>query len=251
MSLRSHKDPNTGFPTSFFDDATNERVVPLRRVAFVQDFTGAEAALPSSATAGFPFIKKTVQTAGTPTVARVANAIAGVVGLALDSTSEKQEATLYFGDSLEFDVTKSLEWEAVVELPVLPSVAAVEMVWGVQSVWIDGPDNAAEYVEFQAMASGAVNVRTYDGTTAASHASGVTLTTSGYHVFRIDCSDVTNIQFYIDGAKVSPVPPATPMAFAATGTSAVLQPYFSVYKASGAGVGTMYVDVVRVWQNRT
>jgi hypothetical protein len=252
VSLKSQMDGgSTGAPTSFFDDTSFERVLPLRRVAFTCDFFGGEAALPTSANIGFPFIQKTVQTAGTPTVARVANAIAGVVSMALDSTSEKQEASVYFADSLEFDVTKYLEWEAVVQLQTLPSAAAVEMVWGLSSAWIDGPDNASYYVDFQCLANGAVNCRAYDGTTTTSKSSGVTLTAAGFHVFRLDCSDVTNLQFYIDGVKVSPTGSAAGIPFAATGANAVLQPYFSVYKASGVGVGTMYLDVVRCWQNRT
>jgi len=250
MSLRSHKD-GVGNDTSFFDDATFERVIPLKRVGFTNDFFGAEAAIPTSANVGFPFIAKLVQTAGTPTAARVANAVAGVVGLALDATSEKQEATLYFGDSLEFDVTKALEFEFVLQLHALPSAAAVEMVWGMQSAWIDGPDNASYYVEFQCLGNGAVNVRTKDGVNTLSNAAGVSLTTTGQHIFRVDCTDVTNIQFFVDGAKVSPVPPAALMAFAATGANAVLQPYVSVYKASGTGVGTIYVDAVRAWMNRS
>ena len=250
MTLRSHKD-SAGNATSFLDDLTYERVLPLRRVAFVNDLFGAEAAIPTSANVGFPFIAKLVESAGTPTAARVANAIAGVVGLALDATSEKQEATLYFGDSLEFDATKNLEFEMVLAADVLPSAAAVEMVWGLQSVWIDGPDNASYYIEVQCMASGAVNVRTKDGVNTVSNSSGVTLLAAAQHVFRVDATDVTNIQFFIDGTKVSPVVPKTLMAFAATGANAVLQPYVSVYKASGTGVGTIYVDTVRVWQDRT
>jgi hypothetical protein len=41
------------------------------------------------------------------------------------------------------------------------------------------------------------------------------------------------------------------MSFAATGTAAILQPYFSVYKLSGTDVATMQVDSVQVGMNRS
>ena len=38
--------------------------------------------------------------------------------------------------------------------------------------------------------------------------------------------------------------------FAATGSGAVLQPYCSVYKASGTGVGTLAIDVIQASADR-
>jgi hypothetical protein len=39
------------------------------------------------------------------------------------------------------------------------------------------------------------------------------------------------------------------MSIAATGANAVLQPYFSEFKPSGAGTGTLDVDMVQVGMN--
>jgi hypothetical protein len=91
---------------------------------------------------------------------RSANAAGGQAAATIDSTSEKQEATLYHGDSLAFDVTKGLVFECRVQLKTLPSAAAVEAVWGLQSAWIDSPDNDSYNAGFGATGSGVVNMRT-------------------------------------------------------------------------------------------
>jgi hypothetical protein len=164
-----------------------------------------------------------------------------------DCHVEKQDAALYFGDQKNFDVTKGLVWEARAQLSVLPSAAGVQAVFGVSSAWIDGPDNATQYLEFGATANGAILIRSQDGTTQNSIASGVTVLTTEWHIYRIDCSDVTDIKFYIDGVQVSA---NNAVAFAATGANAILQPYNAMYKPSGTGVGTLTLDYVKAWQNR-
>lgn len=235
----------------FYDDAQNyetvNRQAPLQ---YRDDFLGAgSAVIPAagSAASGVDWVKKIVDTGGTPTVASLANAGGGVTRCALDATSEKQEATLYWGDAKALDVTKGFVWEARVNLHVLPSAAGVQAVMGVSGVWIDGPDNAAEYLEFGATANGAINMRSQDGTTQASVASGVTVVADAFHVYRIDAVDLTDIRYFIDGVQVSAT---SAIGFAATGASAILQPYFSVYKPSGTGVATMDIDYVKAWMNR-
>ena len=238
---------------TFFDDAQNfETVHKMAPVIYYDDFLAIGAlAIPASGSAenGVDWVKKLVQTAGTPTLAGVASAAGGVLAAALDATSEKQESSLTWGDQKGLDVTKGLVWEARIKLSVLPSAAAVQAVWGVSSDWIDGPDNASEYLEFGATGNGAVLCRSQDGTTQTSAAASnaKTLTTADWAICRIDASDVTNVRFYIDGTDVTP---AAGVGFAATGANAVLQPYFSVYKASGTGVGTLQVDYVKAWQTR-
>jgi hypothetical protein len=69
-----------------------------------------------------------------------------------------------------------------------------------------------------------------------------------FHIFRIDATDPTNVRFFIDGVEVST---SGQMSFAATGANAILQPYFSVYKASGVGVGTFDLDMVQLGMNRS
>jgi hypothetical protein len=248
LSLRS-RNTAIGDAQSEYDAATSETITRYAAVILDEDFFGPShtAGIPTVATVGYPWIQKTVKSAGTPTVAAIANAGGGIIRLALDATSEKQEASLYAADVLNWDMTKSAIFEARVANHVLPSAAAVEMVFGLHSVWIDGPDNASFYADFQQLASGVVNLRTKDGVNTLSKASGVTLLVDAFHNFRMDATDPTNVRFSIDGAEVS----AANLSFAATGASAILQPYFSVYKASGVGVGSLDVDMVQVGMNRS
>lgn len=248
ISLRS-RTAATGDAQSEFDAASGETVARFQAVVLDEDFLGAshQATIPTTATLGYPWGKK-LQGAGTPTVAGVANAAGGVMQLALDATSEKQEATLYAVDQLNWDMTKSAQFESGLALPVLPSLAAVEMVWGFHSAWIDGPDNASFYARFQVLGNGAVNYQTKDGVNTKTFASGVVLTASAFRNFRIDATDPTNVCFFIDNVQVN-----TPgqMTFAATGASAIMQPIFTIYKASGAGLGTMQIDSVQAAANRS
>src|SRR4051812_29490436 len=112
----------------FSDSATHERVLPLGPIVFYDDFgTAGRKVIPAagSAESGMPWTKKIVG-AAPPTVAGVANAIGGQVACTLTSTSEKQDALLYWDDNLGLDVTKGLVFETRVKLSVLPSAAGVQ-----------------------------------------------------------------------------------------------------------------------------
>ena len=71
-------------------------------------------------------------------------------------------------DNLSLDVTKGLNFEARVLLSVMPSAAGVQAVWGVGSVWIDGPNNNTCFLRFGATANGAVLIQAFDGVTTTS-----------------------------------------------------------------------------------
>ena len=137
---------------SFYDDATFETVEQMSPVQFGDDFVGAghTAGIPAagSPVAGYPWVKKIVG-AAPPTVALVSNAACGQVALALTSTSEKEDAVLYWNDALTIDVTKIASIEVRAALSVAPSAAGVQMVLGLAAAWIDGPDNNTHYLEFR------------------------------------------------------------------------------------------------------
>jgi hypothetical protein len=234
----------------FYDPQQNyEHMMSMAPLFYDEEFLGggkAGGAFPSSATAGSDWVKKIVG-AAPPTVGGVSNGAGGQVACTLTSTSEKQDAALYWGDQLALDVTKNLVIELRAQLSVLPSAAGVQAVFGASSAWIDGPDNASKYLEFGATANGAILIRSQDGTAQKSIASGITVLTTEWHVYRIECTDVTDIRYYIDGVQVSA---NNAVPFAATGSNAILQPYMSMYKPSGTGVGTLTVDYFRAWQNR-
>jgi len=232
-----------------FDKTSFERVRYDAPLAYYDDFVGAGAVVipaAGSAESGVAWTKKIVG-AAPPTVAGVADAAGGAIACTLTSTSEKQDAALYCGDQRNFDVTKGLVFEARFKFAVLPSAAAVQTVLGLSDDWIDGPDNASYYLQVGATANGALVYRSKDGVNTVSTSAGVTLTTADWAIVRIDASDVTDVAYYINGDRVNA---AGSVAFAATGANAILQPYMSAYKASGTGVGTLYIDYVKIWTRR-
>lgn len=240
---------------TFYDPAQQfETVAPMAPLQFMEEFIGAghTAGIPASGspTAGYPWVKKIVG-AAPPTVGLIANASGGQVQLALTATSEKQDAVLYWNDNLAIDVTKKAVWEARAALTVPPSAAGVQMVMGLAAAWIDGPDNNVKYLEFGATANANLLVRSQDGTTqsaiAASTAGVPVSLDTGFHVFRIEVGDVTDVGFYFDGVRVNA---NNSIGYAATGANAILQPYFAVYKPSGTGVATLVVDKIDIWANR-
>lgn len=241
----------TGDAQSEFDAATGETLVRMSAVILDEDFIGpGHTTIPAAASpaTGYPWVQKVVKTGGSPSLAIIANSSAGIVRGALDATSEKQEATIYANDSLNWDMTKSAIFECRAAFHVLPSAAGVEIVFGLHSAWIDGPDNASFYADFQANGSGLINFRTKDGVNTKSNPSTLTTVVDAFHNFRIDATDPTNVLFFIDNVQQN-----TPgqMTFAATGANAILQPYFTVYKPSGTGVGTFDLDMVQVAMNRS
>jgi hypothetical protein len=235
---------------TFFDGATQERVRSLHPIFYNDDFLGAGSlVIPAAASAesGVDWVQKIVG-AAPPTVAGVASAVGGQIACALTAASQKQDAVLYWGDQKAIDVTKGAVFEARFKLSVLPSAAGVQAVIGLASDWIDGPDNNTCYLQIGATASGALLVRSFDGATTISAAAGVTLTTADWATIRIDCTDLTDVKMFVNGAQVTT---NGQINFAATGTLAVLQPYAAVYKPSGTGVGTLTVDYVRAGMNRS
>lgn len=240
----------SGDAQSLYDAATAETLARYSAANLDEDFVGpGHSSIPAAGApaAGYPWVQKTQKTAGSPTVAVVANQPSGVVRLALDATSEKQEATLYANDSLNWDMTKSAIYEARVSFHVVPT-GNVEVAFGLQSAWIDGPDNNAYYARFQALGSGVINFQTKDGVNTLSNVDSTVMAIDTFHNFRIDATDPTNVRFFIDGREVSA---PRQMSFAATGANAVLQPYVSVYKAAGIGVGSVDVDMIQVGANRS
>jgi hypothetical protein len=177
-----------------FDQNTQETIVRFQAVLLDEDFLGAghPAAFPTAATTGYPWVAKIVKTAGTPTVGLLASQPNGIVALALDATSEAQEAALYSGDQLNWDAVKSAQFETRMSIATLPSAAAVAMVWGLRSAWsASGPDAAATFMDFRLLGSGALSVRVKDGVTGGASniqsysGANVVLTAGAFHNFRI------------------------------------------------------------------
>jgi hypothetical protein len=226
---------------TFFDSITHERVKPLAPILFEDEFLGKAL----ETTVYWTAID--VSVAGLTTPLLLADFGNGVVEFPLDVTSEAQESGFYWGDQRPFVLNRNLIFEARVRLGVLPTLLS-EAVWGLAGDYNAVADTVAEGIWFKADGGGAVVCESDD--TANNNddvATGVTMVAGTFSVFRIDCSTITDVKFFIDGARVAS---ATTFDMSTVPTLA-LQPYFHIAKASGAGLGTMAVDYVRIWQARS
>jgi len=196
---------------------------------------------------GYPWTKKIVG-AAPPTVAMVADAAGGIAQCALTAAAQKQDAALFMDDNRQFLITQGVVFEARVKLSALPTTDG-EAIWGLVGDWADGPDNITYSVFFTADGSGEIFCEKDDGAggTDQSATSGVTVTNTDWKVYRIDCRDIASIKFYINGARVAS---GTTFPYIATGANATLQPYLGMYKALN-GAGTIQIDEVRIWGNRS
>ena len=239
-----------------YEDLTQETVMSCAPFQFSDEFVGAghTAGIPAagSPVAGYPWVKKIVG-AAPPTVALVVNGSGGLIASALLATSEAEEASLYFNDSLCVDTTKigQAEWRAV--LSVAPSAAGVQAFLGLGSAWFGGPQNLARYMGFGWSANGSLLIWSKDGqgntyNFAAAQIGGAAIVSdANYHIFRIDWSNNADIAFFYDGNRVNAV---GSVVWAATAANAVLQPWSTVYKPSGTGLATLTVDKIDIFNGR-
>lgn len=242
-----------GARLEYYESANQERILPLAQFYFYDDFCGpGSAVIPAagSAESGVAWVKKIVG-AAPPTVAQVADQSCGLVACTLTSADQKQDAAIYWGDERSVDLSKKPVFEARVKLSVLPT-DVVTFVIGLASDWADDANTIAYAARFEGVGSGLVYCAVDDASTDTRATSGVTCLNTDWKVYRIDLSDLTNVKFYINGARVAG---STTFPYTATGANAILQPFLGVSKAGGCGVastgvGTMQVDYVRVWQNR-
>jgi len=232
----------------FYDNAEFETVHANAPVFFKDDFVNAgNVVIPAAGSAenGMDWVQKDV--AG-GVLGGVADAPGGYIQGALDSTSEKQEAGLYTNDQRNWDVTKGLVFEARILVPVIPTLVA-EVIVGLIDDWTDGlPDSATYQLCFNLDGAASIRCQMDDNVNDLDVDSGLDAATDGWRILQIDCSQEDNIKFRIDGNQVCST---TAFNYAATGANAILQPYIGVYKASGAGLGTVKVDYVAMWQKRS
>jgi hypothetical protein len=239
-----------------FEDITQETVASGAPFQFGDEFVGAghTAGVPAAGApaAGYAWVKK-ITGAAPPTVALLQNSSGGVMQCALAATSEIEEASLYFNDSLSIDTTKigQIEWRA--QLAVLPSAAGVQAFLGVGSAWVGGPLNLARYLGFGWQANGALLVWAKDGVAtnyngAAAQIGGSPIISDlNMHLFRIDWSNPADVAFYYDGNRVNPV---GSIVWAASGANAILQPWQTVYKTASTGVATLNIDKIDIFNGR-
>ena len=103
---------------TYFENSTQERVLPVAPVVFYDDFLGN--ALNTTAWGS--------RDAGAATEAVVADAPNGVIGLALDATNEVQLAGVDWADNRPLVLNQGLVFEARFRLSVLPTGSVVAVV---------------------------------------------------------------------------------------------------------------------------
>ncbi|TVQ38483.1 MAG: hypothetical protein EA384_09125 [Spirochaetaceae bacterium] len=247
MSTRADYKQRFGGDLGYYEGRTFETVGVLKPVQFYDDFTGADLVfLETTATPGEGCVwtKKIVGEAP-PTVAKTANATNGLVAAALTAAEQKQDAAVHMNDQKEFSIAQGAIFEARAALTALPTGNGVASL-GLWSDWVDG--GAARRVGFEIAADLKIVAESDDGADDINEETGIEAELNKYYIFRIDCSVQADIKFYIDGVRVAG---GTTFANAANAANSKCQPHLGMYKSGGTGVGTLSVDYVRVWQNRS
>lgn len=232
---------------AIFDKSTFETFWTSFPIFFYDDFLGAWLTIPTggNAESGCDWC---VKDTGEATQIKLADHPGGAVRLLFTSTGEKQEALLYHDDNRNFDLTHGLIFETKIRVNTLPTDLA-EIQFGLGDDYAEGGfDSLTFQVGFDLDGSGLVYARKDDDDTPQTVTTGVTLDAGNEYIFRIDCTDITDIKYFINGIQVCA---STAFPFVATGADAVLQPYFTIYKGSGAGLGVMTIDYVKIWSNRS
>jgi hypothetical protein len=184
---------------------------------------------------------------GAATEAVAADEPNGAVALTLDATDEAQLAGIDWANQRTLVLNQGLIAEFRFRLAVLPTGAVVACV-GLCGDHNAAVNTVAESIWFRADGSGAITVETDDTAHETSQvATGVTLTTADWAIGRIDCTDIAEVKFYINGERV-----AGSTTFNMSQVAGLkLQPVARIGKeASATTVGTLQVDYVRAWQRR-
>ncbi len=237
---------------SFYDGY--ETVLPVSPVVFHDDFLGAYLQKFTTAE-NTTSVWKTTETTGT--VALLADGTNGIVSAAITNADLAEVAALHFGDQHCFSLKQGLIFETRLAFNVLPTTGTetVQAVFGLASDHNATLDSIATNVWFrvESAAQTALLWETDDGNTDDDdNSASTTLVADAYHIYRIDCRELsTGIKFYVDDTLVGT---SGDMDTNLTASEAKVQPYFNVSKAKSAantGTGTMYIDYVRIYQNRS
>lgn len=185
----------------------------------------------------------------------VANAANGVACASLAATDEAERGVLYWGDQLSLNINQGLIMEFRMAYSVLTTAAGGIIVAGLASADNATADTIATNLWFRLEGASANILWESDdnSTNDDDNDTGVDAVAEVYHVFRIDCTTATAPKFYIDSVDVTTTATQTSACAmaAATATTARVQPYFAVEKASGASLGAIWLDYVRIWQARS
>jgi len=233
---------NTGRQV-FYDGSTFETLMTGFPVQYIEDFLGVAGGGPFDGTT-----KWNVVDVGTATEAIVADSSNGQFLLHLAADNEAEDAVLYHGDNKTFDIGNGLIFEARVNMAVSPGTG-VCAVFGMCGDHNLDKDTVTEAAWFRFDASLVCKVETDDTTNNNDDiATGHTAVAGTYDIYRIDFTDLTDVKFYINGTRV-----ASGTTFDMSNLTAgeqQMQPYFSLDKTSGTGLGDINIDYVKIFSNR-
>lgn len=210
---------------------------------FCDDFNGTVAAFPTSADPATPWLVDDTSSSGSPTYTTGG----GAAVLTLASTTEVENVSLHFGDSLDFDIDLIQRAEFRVKTEAALDSATV-IIFGLTSARNDSPDTIAAGAIFKLGSTAGNNVSVETDDTANNNddvATGKTLV-AAYKSFVIDFTGgKSNVKFYINGERV-----AASTTFDMSNYSAGLQPIVQIQKTSDANTDSVSVDYIQVVSRR-
>ena len=231
----------------FHDSQTHERVNPVGApLVFYDDFLGKELLVTEIGSKG---IWDTVEVNLNTAIALQTAVANGKVAMIFDSDVNAEDAVLYMGDVRHFSVKQGLVMEFAARVSVAPTLTA-QIVMGMAGDHNLDKDAITEGAWFKFDGSLAALCESDDTTNNNDDvAAGVTVNAGLYYTFRIDFTDIADVRFYMNGARVAE---GTTFDMSnLTDEEAIMQPYFSMDKGADAGLGTVLIDYVRIWSKRS
>ena len=139
----------------------------------------------------------------------MANQPNGVIQFGHDATNEKQEAGIYLGDALNFNLDKGVIFEARTTVHTTGTLQS-EYYFGFANAYVEGPIAEADagptvhaFFNYDAALTPTIHTDDTSRQTITLLRPASQASTETYAVFRIDASVLTSVKFYINGARVA------------------------------------------------
>lgn len=237
----------------YFDHTTHEHMQHMLPLSFQDDFLGPyfeKYTTNENTTAKW----KTTETNLNTGIALVDDAANGVVQITLDSDDNAEEGIIYWNDNLALNMDQGLIFEFRFSPHVLLTTGteATYSCFGLAAAHNATIDSVTTNAWFRLMTGGDATLFWESDDTSTDdddNDCGVEVVVDSWYICRIDCTDLSAVGFYVNGACVG-----TANMAAALTTAGKVQPYFRAGKAkavASTGVGTLYFDYVRAWQERS
>jgi len=178
---------------------------------------------------------------------------AGVIRMLTDSTSEAQAININYGDALHINMSNNPIFEFRVR--VSPAGAAFtadeRLVIGLGSAHATGEaalDDVVTNAWFRIEgASLTILVEADDGTNDTNdQSSTITLVKDAWTIFRIDCADLTDIKYYVDGVEQG----GATVTMTALGANTFVQPMVVLQRDAGTEANSLDIDYIKVIVDR-